>query len=65
MAKYAKENFWHSYQLNLELYAFVRDLYYDALGIMDYDDLDCILWEIGNLLYIRRSFNDGGWEIPA
>jgi hypothetical protein len=65
MAKYAKENFWHSSQLNLELYAFVRDLYYDALGIMDYDDLDCILWEIGNLLYIRRSFNDGGWEIPA
>lgn len=27
-------------------------------------DLDCILWEIGNLLYLRRSWDDEGWQMP-
>jgi hypothetical protein len=53
--------------MNIALYRYVKNLYLIGLHAWDTndEDLDCILWEIGNLLYIRRSFNDGGWEIPA
>jgi 5'-3' exonuclease len=51
------------------MYVKVRSLYYEAIGSKeDFTkriDLDCILWEIGNLLYMRRSFDDTGWEIPV
>lgn len=49
---------------SIESYRYVRYLYQRFLQAMDYTDLDCILWEIGNLLYMRRSFDDKGWEIP-
>lgn len=48
-----------------EFYDYVRDVYFIALKALNTDDLDCILWEIANLLYLRRSFDDKGWEIPV
>ena len=49
------------------MYEYVYDCYSNALvnkDNTDDTDLDCILWEIGNLLYLRRSFTDTGWEHP-
>lgn len=48
-----------------DMYHFVLSLYQEALGCLDTDDLECILWEIGNLLYLRRSWDDEGWTPPS
>lgn len=56
-------------EIEASMYNHVFNLYLTSLGgkikCREQDpDLDCILWEIGNLLYMRRSFDDAGWEIP-
>lgn len=56
-------------EIRAGMYNHVYNLYLEALGAKikcreQSTDLDCILWEIGNLLYMRRSFDDTGWEIP-
>lgn len=52
------------------MYSHVFNIYLDALGGKvkcreQSTDLDCILWEIGNLLYLRRSWDDEGWKVPT
>jgi 5'-3' exonuclease len=56
-------------EIEVGMYNHVFNLYLNSLGgkikCREQDlDLDCILWEIGNLLYMHRSFDDKGWEIP-
>lgn len=49
------------------MYQRVYFIYYIALESKEKSiptDLDCILWEIGNLLYLRRSWDDEGWNFP-
>lgn len=43
----------------------VLALYANGLKVKDYEDLECLFWETANLLYLRRSFDDKGWEIPV
>ena len=54
---------------HLFMYEYVKTMYANGLGARGNDlkksDLDCILFEIANLLYLRRSFDDKGWEIPV
>jgi hypothetical protein len=54
-----------------EMYEFVYGLYSEALGNKEstseyyMTDLDCILWEIGNLLYMKRfEDEDECWNPP-
>jgi hypothetical protein len=47
-----------------EMYKTVRRLYANRLGAKDYDDLDCILLEIGHLLYMKRHWTDE-YNIPT
>jgi hypothetical protein len=66
---------WFDTEINLNLldknayWNIVRPLYSKFIGeafrYEDMEDLNCILWEIANLLYLRRSFDDKGWEIPV
>ena len=46
-----------------DMYNFVANLYATSLGTYRESDLDCILWEIGNLLYLKRNWYET-WEIP-
>ena len=65
---------WFDIDISLELveknayWNIIRPLYSKFIGekfrYEDMNDLNCILLEIGNLLYLRRSFEDTGWKIP-
>lgn len=46
------------------MYLYVRYLYQVGLRAKNTNDLDCILWEIANLLYLRRSTSDN-WVPPV
>lgn len=46
-----------------DMYQYVLSLYQATLGAKDIEDLECILYEIGNLLYLRRSWDDKGWSM--
>ena len=43
---------------------YVINIYSKALGNKDteYIDLKCLLWELGNLLYIRSNFKELYWN---
>lgn len=42
----------------------VQDIYAEHLNAKDQEDLNCILWEIANLIYMRRTKKDNGWNQP-
>ncbi len=57
-------------EIETAMYMHVFNTYLTALNGKvkcreQHTDLDCILWEIGNLLYLRRTWDDQGWEIPV
>ena len=41
-----------------EMFEVVRRIYAKGYGARDYDDLNCILWELGTMLYMKRTWTD-------